>query len=94
MGDIDWSRVTAADLPGEMRDLAEEAGLEVVRHLVETYAGCMIYVPTLRDLKRRQLAERAARLFDGTNAVAVCRKLRVSRRTLNDLLKEATDGAA
>ena len=90
MGDtLDWDRVDATHLTGDIREVAETHGIEVVQRLVETFGGCMIYIPTCRDLKRQHLAERAADLYDGTNAAQVCRALRVSRRTLNKLLAEA-----
>jgi hypothetical protein len=92
MGDtLDWDRIDAAQLTGDIREVAETHGIEVVEKLVSTFGGCMIYIPTCRDLKRRHLADRAADLYDGTNAASVCRALRVSRRTLNKLLAEVAE---
>lgn len=90
MGDtLDWDRVDVSHLTGDIREVAETHGIEVVQALVSTFGGCMIYIPTCRDLKRQHLADRATDLYDGTNAAAVCRTLRVSRRTLNKLLAES-----
>lgn len=97
-GDIDWTDVREADLPPELRDLAESvvgsaSAIEAASRIVEAFGGSSVYVPALRDLRRRTLAARARRLWrpearEGRgNAGEVCRALGVSRRHLAALLR-------
>lgn len=88
---LDWDSVAIQDLPDEMRQLAEVAGMGAVQTLVEMFGGVRIYVPTLKTIRRQQLVERAASLYDGSNELAVCRRLRVTRGVLRTLLEEASE---
>lgn len=96
---IDWAEVTLADLPPELRELCEAVAgvrtpIEAAERLVEAWGGGSVYVPALRELRRRSLARRARRLFDPGardgrgNWAEVCRKMDVSRRHLAALLRE------
>jgi transcriptional regulator of acetoin/glycerol metabolism len=94
---IDWSTVALSDLPPELAELCETVAgasspVEAAERIVSAFGGGNLYVPALRDLRRRHLARQAAALFDPAanggkgNASAVARRLGVSRRLVAGLL--------
>lgn len=85
---IDWSRVTEDDLPSDMRLVAQAAGMDTVRALVETHGGGHVYVPTLRSIRLRQQAQHAKDALErGEPRRSVARALGVSTRQLGSLLR-------
>jgi Mor family transcriptional regulator len=60
-------------------DKADRAAARVVERFCHVYAGNRVYVPINKQAsKRREVLED----FDGTNHDEVCRKHRITRRTL------------
>lgn len=87
---IDWSAVTKEDLPDEYRDVADVIGLESALKLAQVYGGERVYVPTLRHVRREQLAHRAHTLLeDGKREHTVCRELGITRAKLNALVERS-----
>lgn len=86
---IDSTVVAIDDLPEEYAEVARDIGLEPALKLIGGWGGSRLYVPTLRDLKRRLLRDRATALLEeGVSRPQVCRKLRITRARLNALLAE------
>jgi hypothetical protein len=98
---LDWTLVRPDDLPPELAEFGEavagcETVLEAAARIVEAFGGSTVYVPSLRDLRRVQLAKRAVRLVEpaalggeGLTPGQAARLLGVTRRHLAALIRSA-----
>ena len=86
---INWSRVAPADLPGDLREISEACGMDVVKTLVERFGGVRVYIPALQDIERRHLRQGVQEAL-GTQVEDgdICRRFRITRRQLQDIKRE------
>ncbi|MCB0717740.1 MAG: hypothetical protein KDD65_04815 [Bacteroidetes bacterium] len=87
MKSLNWDDVDPARLPGDLREIACDCGLDVAQYLVEMWGGAMIYVPTLRTLKKEYRDHVILEEFDGSNVGALASKLGVSRRYVQQVVR-------
>ncbi len=92
MESLNWDNVDPSRLPGDLKEIASDCGLDVAQYLVEMWGGAMIYVPTLRALKREYRDKIILGECDGTNVGALASRLGVSRRYVQQVIR-ARDGA-
>ena len=82
-----WDEINPEqDLPGDLRELYEELGLEGVRYLVEQWGGTQLYIHSPDSVEKgwrdRQIRER----WNGRNEGSLAKELGVSRRYVHRLL--------
>lgn len=77
------------------RELAEAAGEQAARALVQMYAGCRIIIPLGRSFMRDRLAARVRALRTAGHSVPqIARTLRLHVRQVQRLLSAQDQGAA
>ena len=89
---IDWEDLEPEQLPGDLREIATDCGLEVARYLVETWGGAMIYVPTLFSLKKEYRDRAIICEYNGNNTGTLAARMGVSRRYITRLVRENGGG--
>lgn len=87
MESLNWDEVDPSRLPGDLREIASDCGINVAQYLVEMWGGAMIYVPTLRSLKREHRERVILDECDGTNVGALAARLGVSRRYVQQVMR-------
>ncbi len=84
----DKNQITASDLPGEFREIAQEIGLAPALKLLRRYSGAQIYVPKYETIIR-PIRNRAIKAeFDGSNYKALSCKYGISTSHLRAILKK------
>ena len=88
---LNWDDLTPEQLPTDLREIANDCGIETARYLVETWGGAMLYVPTLYSLKKDYRDRTILGEYDGSNVGSLAAKLGVSRRYVMRLVRENAD---
>lgn len=86
---IDPDQVALTDLNEDTRMIAEVIGKEMTLKLVEVLGGTRLHIQSPRPLLQRQVREQALKLYDGTNAVAVCQATGLNARQLRRIVRDA-----
>lgn len=84
---LNWDKVDPSRLPGDLREIACDCGIDVAQYLVEMWGGAMIYVPTLRSMKKEYREQVIRAECDGTNIGALASRLGVSRRYVQQVIR-------
>jgi Mor family transcriptional regulator len=75
-------------LPGDLRRIAEVAGLEAAVQIAQTFGGTFIYVPGLDDMMRRARDAMIKKEYDGgMSARKLARKHRLTERHIWNIVK-------
>lgn len=74
------------DIPENIRPLYDIAGREVFIQLVESFAGQMIYIPSMESLERRARTEAIRAEFSGTNVNQLAHKYRLTARRIRTIV--------
>ncbi len=64
------------DLPSDIRDIAEDIGLEPLLRIVSRIGGDSIYVPTMDSLERQAVSRAVVKEYDGGNIKELAKKYR------------------
>ncbi len=74
-------------LPGELRKIAEVAGLEAAVRIARSFRGSFLYVPGLDDMMRRARDEVIKRDYDtGIRARELAKKHRITERQIRKIV--------
>jgi Mor family transcriptional regulator len=75
-------------LHGDLRRIAEVAGLEAAMRIAQTFGGTFIYVPGLDDMIRRARDAMIKKEYDGgMSARKLARKHRITERQIRKIVK-------
>jgi Mor family transcriptional regulator len=75
-------------LPGDLRRIAEVAGLEAAVRMAQTFGGTFIYVPGLDDMMRRARDAMIKKEYEcGMGARKLARKHRLTERQIWNIVK-------
>lgn len=85
---MELENITATDLKGEQRDLAELIGMDTYRTLVETYGGCNIYIykadTILRNIRDKEIRDQ----YDGHNVHELVATYGMSERAVRQIVSD------
>ncbi|MFT8889021.1 MAG: Mor transcription activator family protein [Ethanoligenens sp.] len=85
---MELKHITATDLKGEQRDLAELIGMETYRTLVEVYGGCNIYIykadTILRNVRDQEIRNR----YTGHNVHELVATFGMSERAVREIVAD------
>lgn len=81
--------LSPADIPAELRDIAQAIGPEALYRLALLRGGQNLYIPKAESLTRRGRNRAILAQFDGTNARELSAQFRLSLRQIHKILREA-----
>jgi Mor family transcriptional regulator len=77
-------------LPGDLRRIAEVAGLEAAVRIARAFRGCFLYVPGLDDVTRRARDSMIRRDYaSGASMKALSRRYGLTTRRVRVILKSS-----
>ncbi len=85
-----YDGMTADDLPGDLRLVARECGVNIAIALAEKLGGINIYIRPLKSLESVRKKEFIAKHFDGTNHKELAIATGYCEQQIYRILEEAT----
>jgi len=80
-------------LPGDLRRIAEVAGLEAAVKIAKAFRGCVLYVPGIDEVTRKARDEMIRKDYDGGKDVRLlARRYGLSERSVRLALKRPACG--
>ena len=77
------------ELPPDMREIARDQGIEMVKYLVEVFGGAMLYIPTLKNVEKRIRCRKIIAEFNGSNCSSLAVRYGMSRRQVEKVVRES-----
>jgi Mor family transcriptional regulator len=85
---IDGMKITASDLPGELRDFAEKISFKAAMQFVEHFGGVQFYIPNIKIMTskiRQKLIKKDSR--QGMPVKEIARKYNLSVVRIYEIIK-------
>lgn len=87
IGKMIEDEIQYADLPENLKSVADVIGIDATRKLIQTHAGTKIYVPSIKSLPT-VMRRLVSRTYKSKSVQEIARQLSISERTAQKFIQE------